>query len=75
MKAAADARLPAHRRYLIIGIIGLLPCLVAWQFSGLSAEWVGGLLFVGTPLLIMLWTWAVYRRNPIPALAGKAAAT
>lgn len=59
--------------YLVIGLVPqvLIPCLVAWRFSGLGLAWVPGLLFIGTPVLIMLWTWAVYRRSPIPALADR----
>jgi len=66
----------ALTNYLIIGLVPqvLVPCLVAWRFSGIGAGWIGGLLFVGTPLVIMLWTWAVYRRNPVPAFADRSGA-
>ncbi|MCX2934793.1 hypothetical protein ORI20_31495 [Mycobacterium sp. CVI_P3] len=72
----ARIRGSALANYLVIGLVPqvLLPCLVAWRFSGLGLGWIPGLLFVGTPVLIMLWTWAVYRRNPIPALADEAGA-
>lgn len=64
----------ALANYLAIGLVPqvLVPCLVAWRFSGLGLAWSGGLLFVGTPVLIMLWTWIVYRNNPVPALAAEA---
>jgi len=72
----ARIRGSALANYLIIGLVPqvLLPCAVAWRFSGLGLGWIPALLFVGTPVVIMLWTWAVYRRNPVPALADQAGA-
>jgi hypothetical protein len=66
----------ALANYLSIGLGPqvLVPCLVAWRFSGIGAGWIGGLLFVGTPLVIMLWIWAVYRRNPVPAFTDQSGA-
>lgn len=56
--------------YLIIGLVPqvLIPCLVAMRFSGLGVTPLSLALFVGIPVLILVWTWIVYRNNPVPAL-------
>lgn len=63
----------ALANYLTIGLVPqvLIPSLTAWRFSGLGGGWFAGLLFLGTPIVIMLWTWAVYRRDPVPALGPR----
>lgn len=56
--------------YLIIGLVPqvLIPCLVAMRFSGLGVTPLSLALFVGIPVAILVWTWIVYRNNPVPAL-------
>lgn len=67
MWGPGGARGSALVNYLTIGLVPqvLIPCLVAWRFSGLGLAWPPGLLFLGMPTLIMLWTWGVYRHNPL----------
>jgi hypothetical protein len=59
--------------YPLIGLVPqvLIPCLVALRFSGLGLTPLLLLLFVGMPIAILVWTWIVYRNNPVPALAEK----
>jgi hypothetical protein len=59
--------------YLLIGLVPQvsIPCLVALRFSGMGLTPLSLLLFVGTPIAILAWTWIVYRNNPVPALAEK----
>jgi len=47
--------------------------LVALRFSGMSLSALSLLLFVGMPVAILVWTWIVYRNNPVPALDEKRA--
>lgn len=56
--------------YLIIGLIPqvLIPCLVAMRYSGLGLTLLSLAIFIGIPLAILVWTWIVYRNNPVPAL-------
>jgi hypothetical protein len=56
--------------YLVIGLIPqvLIPCLVALRFSGMGVTPLSLLIFVGIPVAILVWTWIVYRNNPVPAL-------
>ena len=60
----------ALANYLIIGLVPqvLIPCLVAMRFSGLGVTPLSLALFVGIPVAILVWTWIVYRNNPVPAL-------
>jgi hypothetical protein len=51
----------------------LIPCLVALRFSGMGLTPLSLLLFVGLPAAILVWTWIVYRNNPVPALDEKQA--
>jgi hypothetical protein len=61
--------------YLAIGLVPqvLIPCLVALRFSGMGLSALSLLLFVGMPVAILVWTWIVYRNNPVPALDEKQA--
>jgi hypothetical protein len=56
--------------YLVIGLIPqvLIPCLVALRFSGMGVTPLSLLIFVGIPVAILVWTWIIYRNNPVPAL-------
>ena len=60
----------ALANYLINGLVPqvLIPCLVAMRFSGLGVTPLSLALFVGIPVAILVWTWIVYRNNPVPAL-------
>jgi len=66
----ARIRGAALANYLIIGLVPqvLIPCLVALRFSGLGVTPLSLALFVGMPVAILVWTWIVYRNNPVPAL-------
>jgi hypothetical protein len=62
--------------YLVIGLIPqvLIPCLVALRFSGMGVTPLSLFIFVGIPVAIPVWTWIVYRNNPVPALEETSAA-
>jgi len=60
----------ALANYLAIGLVPqvLIPCLVALRFSGMGLTPLSLLVFVGLPVIILLWMAIVYRNNPVPAL-------
>lgn len=66
----ARLRHGALANYLVIGLVPqvLIPCLVAMRFSGMGVTPLSLALFVGLPVAILVWTWIVYRNNPVPAL-------
>ncbi len=56
--------------YLAIGLVPqvMIPCLVALRFSGMGVTPLSLLIFVGIPVVILVWLAIVYRDNPVPAL-------
>jgi len=66
----ARLRGAALANYLAIGLIPQvgIPCLVALRFSGMGLTPLSLALFIGLPIVILVWTALVYRDNPVPAL-------